>query len=116
MQQLDFAEALAARLTLNEAGQYVLVRIARMLAPAGDQVAEIVEEFRDRCLTALLYFRRQHRLKRAKDCQRPAAQRAALRMRNCEQVTNHLDRDGRGKILDQIDLATRLHAVEEPVD
>jgi hypothetical protein len=62
----------------------------------------------------------EHRLERAEDCQRPAAQRRALVRRDAEHVADELDRDRGGKILDQVDRAAVDAAgertVEQPVD
>jgi len=47
---------------------------------------------------------------------RPAAQGATVRARHVEQVADHLDRDLRGEVVDEIDLALLRHLLEQRVD
>ena len=60
--------------------------------------------------------RGQHRLERAEDRERPAAQRLALVVRHAEQVADDLDRDRAREGGDQVDFPGRGHAVEQAVD
>jgi hypothetical protein len=61
-------------------------------------------------------FAAEHGFQRAEDSKRPAAQRAALILRDAEHVADQLDRDGGGKIGDQIDLAARCRFRQQAID
>jgi hypothetical protein len=55
-------------------------------------------------------------LQGAEDGERPAAQRLTFVLRNAEHVADQLDRDGGGKVRDQVDLAARGGLVEQALD
>src|SRR6267143_773948 len=82
-----------------------------MSAPARDQILQVEDESPHRAVAAVERLRRDDRLQGAEDGERPAAQRAALLVRHAEQVADDFDRDGRGEVLDQVDLAVSAPAI-----
>jgi hypothetical protein len=76
-------------------------RLADARATSGFEIGD--ELASPRALPRVHLRRRQHRLQRAEDGQRPVAQRPSLGVRHGEQVADHFDRDRRGEILDQVD-------------
>ena len=87
-----------------------------MNAALVDECLEIREHVGHGGVAAAAAVGREHRLERAEDSQRPAAQRAALRLRDAKQVPDDSDGDRRGKVFDQVDLAFLRHRVEQAVD
>ena len=83
---------------------------------ARHQIAQIILELGDRGDAAVELLLGQHRLQRAEDFQRPVAQRAALVLRDAEQVADQLHRDRGGEVLDQVDRAALGRGVEQAVD
>ena len=77
---------------------------------------QIIFEIGDRFDPAVEFLPAQHRLERAEDGERPAAQRTALILRNAQHVADELNRNGRGEIGNEIDLAARGGAFQQPVD
>jgi hypothetical protein len=118
LQQLGVGEPLAVRLAfaVDEPGQHVDCRIARVLSPVGHQVIEIGQELDHGLVAARLLVGRQHRLERPQDGQRPAAQRPAVGLRHRQQIADDLNRDGGGEIVDQIGGPLLGNGVEEAVD
>ena len=94
-------------LAVDQPRQHILLGIARAAAALVDQALQIGGEVAHRIVAERQLLRRQHRLERAEDRERPAAQRAALGMRHAEQVADDLDRNRGGEILDQVGAALR---------
>ncbi len=116
MQQGVSGELLAVPLADDEARQHIDVGVAKMRAAVIDQHPEIREHLGHRTIALLGAFRRQHRLERAQDVQRPAAQWLSLVKRNAQQVADDADRNRRREGLDQVDLAAGVHRVQQSVD
>ena len=116
LRQLGFGELAPFMLAGDQPRQQILLRIARIAAAILDQSFQIGGKLAHRVVAELRLLRRQHRLERAEDRERPAAQRTAIGMRHAEQVADDLDRNGGGEILDQVGAALSLHRVEQPVD
>ena len=86
-------------------------------AAVGDQALQVGQEIRARPARRAAAARRQHRLQRAEDGERPVAQRPALVARHGEQIADHLDRDGGGEVGDQVGRRPCCrHPVEQAVD
>ena len=86
------------------------------LLPARDDVAQIVFELRNGADAGIELLAAEHRLERAEDGERPAAQRLALALRNAEHVADELDWNGGGKIRNQIDLAAFGGGLQQAID
>src|SRR5262249_14206153 len=98
-----------------------LALVAALLAPApSDQIAQVGLELIDGSDAARKLLGAEHRLEGAQDRQRPAAQRAALVLRDAEHVADELYRNRGGEVLDQVDRAAvgaaRQRALDQPVD
>ena len=84
--------------------------------PARDDVAQIVLELRNGADASIELLAAQYRLERAKDGERPAAQWFAFALRNTEHVADELDRNGGGKIRNQIDFAAFGGGLQQAID
>ena len=109
-------QPLAIVFSLDQPGQHVAVGVAGLCPAPLHQDLEIGEKILHRAVAAGEGLRRDHRLQRAQDRQRPVAQRPALVARHAEQVADHLDRNRGREILDQIDIAPGGESVEQAVD
>src|SRR5207244_12196953 len=103
VQKLELAQPLLGRFWCGEIarrdqGRENLALVALLLVDAAtDQVDQIDLELRACRTAALELFPAQHRLERAQNCQRPAAQRSALVRRYAEHVAEQLHRDRGGE-------------------
>src|SRR5206468_3244237 len=81
LQELGFREPLAARFAGDEAGEDVLLGIARPFPPVGHEPREVGEELGDGAVPGLEPLRRRDRAERAEDRERPGPQRPAISRR-----------------------------------
>jgi hypothetical protein len=116
VQELLLREALAGVVAGDEPREHVGVGVARIRAARFDERREVRQHLRDGAVARGGALVREHRLQRAEDRERPCAERPALRARHAEEVADHLDRNRRGEILDQVDAAARRQRVEQVVD
>ena len=114
--ELHLAQALALHFALNQPGQHIPFRIAGVLAATCHQPFQVVDKVQHVLVRTGLLFGRQRGLQGAQNGKRPLAQRAALIRRYAQQVANDLDRNGRGKVFDQVTLAARFQSVQKMVD
>ena len=116
MQQLALGKRLGPVLTDDEARQYIGVRVAQVRAALVDERLQIRQHVGDRAVAPGRALHCQHRLERAQNVQRPAAQGPALVVRNAQQIADDADRNRRGEVVDQIDVAFVAHGREQAVD
>ncbi len=120
VQEFGLAQPLARfrarRFAGDETRQHVGLGIPRPPPPLGDQILQIGGEFLDRAIADVELRRRRRRLERPEDRQRPAAQRSALRARHAEEVADHLDRDRRREIGDDVEGLLMRDGVDEGID
>src|SRR5207244_11246368 len=91
--------------------------VPQMTAPAGvNQGQQIRRKVNHRLVAARALFGSELGCQGAKNRQGPAAQRTAILTRHAQQVANHLDRDGGGEVLDEIEMLPLLQLLEQPVD
>src|SRR5437016_350862 len=100
---------------LQQPGQQI--GLPQRTAPAvGNQAPQISRKFNHRLVAARVLFGSELGFQGAKNRQGPAAQRTAILTRDAQQVANHLDRDGGGEVLDEIEMLPLLQLLEQPVD
>src|SRR5437588_4213729 len=88
---------------LQHPGQQI--GLPQRTAPAvGNQAPQISRKFNHRLVAARVLFGSELGFQGAKNRQGPAAQRTAILTRDAQQVANHLDRDGGGEVLDEIEM------------
>ena len=115
VQQLLRGQPFAIVFALNKLCQHVAFGIAGFCPPPLDQRFEIGQEIPHRIVAACKHLGPDHRLQRAKNRQRPVAQRLALVPRYIEQVADHLNRNRGGKILDQFHIPLGGEPIEQPL-
>ena len=115
LQQLGFAQLFTANVMANQSRQHIILRIAWIFSPVSDQCFPVVNKFINARLPSAL-FCGQLELQRAKFGQRPAAQRGSFSLRHAQQVANHLHRNGRCKIFNQIATTFGLQIIQQAVN
>jgi hypothetical protein len=101
---------------LQQARQHVDFGVARAAPAFGQQSAQVAQELHDGGVGAVQQRAGRRRFQRRQDGKRPLAQGCALGMRHREQVADHLDRDLRGEVLDQVGRGVGGQRVEQVVD
>ena len=113
MKKLFFGQPLAVLFAFDQARQHVGVRITGVLPALVDERSQVREKFGDGAIARFGALRGQHRLERAENRQRPAAQRRTLAPRHAQQVADDFDGNCGGEIVDQIDVALVGHPIEQ---
>ena len=110
MQEFDFTQ-LVPVFTLDQAGEYIALWVAGLLATICHQALEVGIELAHAAVTQFFLCRRETGLQSAQNGQGPAAQWAAIGMRNAQQIANDFDGDGTGKVFNQITAALGLQVI-----
>ena len=84
--------------------------------PARDNVVEVFLEIGDRRDTGIELLTAENRFQSTKNGQRPSAQRPAFIVRDAKHLADQLDRNRRGKVGDEIDLAAAGGSFKQVVD
>jgi hypothetical protein len=103
--QLVLGERRATGLVPDEAAQHVI--IAPEVAPAiGHEIAQEAQEITNALLAVPALLGRERGFERAKNGERPAAQRPAVLAWHAQEIPDHFDGNRGGEILDQIEPGT----------